>query len=173
MATHQMLDNRDVGVLINGGPTDEYITPGVQERSLLIEFREKTSPPWRMPSGKRARCREITIPDVKRGLTWEEIKLAAKQYTSGQRLVTARLNNGRQMQCYASSENEGIQKIKELLKLSTAEIWPNGARDSGYIDPTPTRRSLPYIVYPCKAVLVWKKRAADLEGREDIAGNIW
>ncbi|MEG4396476.1 hypothetical protein [Microcoleus sp. BROC3] len=173
LATHQMLGNRDVGVLINGTPTDEYITPSVQERSLFIEFREKIAPPWRMPSGKRVRCREITIPDVKRGLTWEEIKRAAKQYTSGQRLVTARLNNGRQVQCYASTENEGLQKIKELLVLSTAEILPNGARDSGYTDPTPRRRSLPYLVYPTKAVLVWKKRAADLEGREDIAGNIW
>lgn len=173
LATHQMLDNRDVGVLINGTPTDDYITPGVQERQLFIEFREKTAPPWKMPSGKRARCREITIPDIKRGLTWDEIKLAAKQYTSGQRLVTARLNNGRQMQCYASTENEGLQKIKELLVLSTAEILPNGARDSGYINPTPRRRSLPYLVYPCKAVLTWKRRAADLQGREDIAGNIW
>ena len=173
MATYQMLGNRDVGVLINGTPVDEYITPGVQERSLFIEFREKSAPPWKMPSGKRARCREITIPDIKRGLTWEEVKLAAKQYTSGQRLVTARLNNGRQMQCYASTESEGLQKIKELLQLSTAEILPNGVRDSGYTDPTPRRRSLPYIVYPCKAVLTWKKRTTDLQGREDIAGNIW
>jgi len=173
MATHQMLGNRDVGVLINGTPVDDIVTPGVQERRLLIEFREKVAPPWKMPNGKRARRREITIPDIKRGLTWEEVKIAAKQYTSGQRLVTARLNNGRQMQCYASTENEGIRKIEELLKLSTAEILPNGVRDSGYTDPTPRRRSLPYIVYPCKAVLVWKKRAADLEGREDIAGNLW
>jgi hypothetical protein len=173
MATHQMLDNRDVGVLINGAPTDEYITPGVQERHLLIEFREKAAPPWKMPNGKKARRRFITVFDIKRGLTWEELKLAAKQYTSGERLVTARLNNGRQMQCYANTENEGIQKIKELLVLSTAEILPNGVRDSGYTDPTPRRRSLPYLVYPSKAVLVWKKRAADLQGREDIAGNIW
>jgi hypothetical protein len=173
LATHQMLGNRDVGVLINGTPVDEYITPGVQERRLLIEFREKAAPPWTMPNGKKARRRFITVFDVKRGLTWEELKLAAKQYTSGQRLVTARLNNGRQMQCYASTENEGIQKIKELLVLSTAEILPNGVRDSGYTDPTPRRRSLPYLVYPSKAVLVWKKRATDLQGREDIAGNIW
>ncbi|MEG4066254.1 hypothetical protein QUA42_02680 [Microcoleus sp. Pol11C2] len=173
LATHQMLGNRDVGILINGMPTDNYITPGVQERRLLIEFREKPAPPWKMPSGKRARCREITVFDVKRGLTWEEIKFAAKQYTSGQRLVTARLNSGHQMQCNASTENEGLQKIKELLKLSTAEILPNGVRDSGYTDPTPRRRALPYLVYPCKAVLTWKKRASDLEGREDIAGNIW
>ncbi|MEG3907316.1 hypothetical protein QT979_08595 [Microcoleus sp. w2-18bC1] len=173
LATHQMLGNRDVGVLINGTPTDEYITPGVQERILRIEFREKTAPPWKMPNGKAARHRYITIPDIKRGLTWEEVKLAAKQYTSGQRLVTARLNNGRQMQCYASTENEGIQKIKELLVLSTAEILPNGVRDSGYTDPTPRRRSLPYLAYPSKAVLVWRRRAVDLQGREDIAGNIW
>lgn len=173
MATHQLLGNRDVGVLINGTPVDDTVTPGVQERRLIIEFKEKTAPPWVMPDGKRARKRQITVFDVKRGLTWEEVKIAAKQYTSGQRLVNARLNNGHQMQCYASTENEGLQKIKELLKLSTAEILPNGVRDSGYVDPTARRRSLPYIVYPCKAVLVWKKRAADLEGREDIAGNVW
>jgi hypothetical protein len=173
MATHQMLGNRDVGVLINGTPVDDTVTPGVQERRLIVEFKEKTAPPWVMPDGKRARKRQITVFDVKRGLTWEEVKIAAKQYTSGQRLVNARLDNGHQMQCYASTENEGLQKIKELLKLSTAEILPNGVRDSGYVDPTARRRELPYLVYPSKAVLVWKKRSPDLDGREDIAGRLW
>jgi hypothetical protein len=173
MATHQMLANRDVGVLINGTPVDDTVTPGVQERSLIIEFKEKTAPPWVMPDGKRARKRQIKVFSVKRGLTWEEVKLAAKQYTSGQRLVNARLTDGQQMQCYASTENEGLQKIKELLKLSTAELLPNGVRDSGYVDPTARRRELPYLVYPSKAVLIWKKRSPDLEGREDTAGNTW
>ncbi|WP_293356290.1 MULTISPECIES: hypothetical protein, partial [unclassified Microcoleus] len=173
LATHQMLGNRDVGVLINGTPVDEYLRPGVQERRLTIEFKEKTAPPWKMPDGKRARKRQVTIFDIKRGLTWEEVKLAAKQYTSGQRLITAQLNNGRQMQVYAGTENEGVQKIKELLKLSTAEILPNGIRDSGYVDPTSRRRELPYLVYPAKAVLLWRKRSTDLDGREDLAGNIW
>ena len=173
MATHQMLGSRDVGVLINGTPVDEYLRPGIQERRLTIEFKEKQQPPWTMPDGKRARKRQITIFDVKRGLTWEEVKLAAKQYTSGQRLVTAQLNNGRQMQVYAGTENEGIQKIKELLRLSTAEILPNGVRDSGYVDPTSRRRALPFIVYPTKAVLLWRKRSTDLDGREDLAGNLW
>jgi len=173
MATHQMLANRDVGVLINGNPVDDTVTPGVQERRLVIEFKEKSAPPWIMPDGKRARKRQITVFSVKRGLTWEEVKLAAKQYTSGQRLVNARLDNGHQMQCYASTENEGLQKIKELLKLSTAELLPNGTRDSGYLNPTARRRELPYLVYPCKAVLVWKKRSPDLQGREDVAGQTW
>ncbi len=173
LATHQMLGNRDVGVLINGTPVDEYLRPGVQERRLTIEFKEKTAPPWTMPDGKRARKRQVTIFDVKRGLTWEEVKLAAKQYTSGQRLITAQLNNGRQMQVYAGTENEGVQKIKELLKLSTAEILPNGVRDSGYVDPTSRRQALPYLVYPAKAVLLWRKRSTDLDGREDLAGNVW
>jgi len=173
MATHQMLGNRDVGVLINGTPVDDTVRPGTQERRLMIEFKEKTSPPWVMPDGKRARRRQITVFDIKRGLTWEEVKLAAKQYTSGQRLVNAQLNNGHQMQVYASTENEGLGKIKELLKLSTAEILPNGVRDSGYVDPTTRRRELPYLVYPAKAVLVWKKRSPDLDGREDINGRVW
>jgi hypothetical protein len=77
LATHQMLGNRDVGVLINGTPVDDTITPGIQERRLVIEFKEKTAPPWVMPDGKRARKRQITVFSVKRGLTWEEVKLAA------------------------------------------------------------------------------------------------
>jgi hypothetical protein len=173
MAMHQMLGSRDVGVLINGTPVDETITPGVQERRLVVEFREKTAPPWIMQDGKRARKRQITVFDIKRGLSWEEVKLAAKQYTSGQRLVNARLDNGHQMQCYASTEDEGLQKIKELLKLSTAELLPNGVRDSGYVNPTARRRELPYLVYPAKAVLVWKKRSPNLDGREDVNGHLW
>lgn len=173
MATHQMLGSRDVGILINGTPVDDTVRPGTQERRLIVEFKEKSAPPWVMPDGKRARKRQVTTFDIKRGLSWEEVKLAAKQYTSGQRLVNAQLDNGHQMQIYASTENEGLQKIKELLKLSTAEILPNGVRDSGYVDPTTRRRQLPYLVYPTKAVLVWKKRSPDLDGREDINGRLW
>jgi hypothetical protein len=173
LATHQMLGNRDVGVLINGTPVDNTVTPGTQERTLKIEFREKTAPPWVMPDGKRARKREITVFSVKRGLTWEEVKLAAKQYTSGERLVNARLDNGHQMQCYASTEDEGLQKIKELLKLSTAELLPNGVRDSGAVNPSSQVRELPYLVYAAKAVLVWKKRSPNLDGRQDAAGRVW
>jgi hypothetical protein len=77
------------------------------------------------------------------------------------------------MQCYASTEDEGLQKIKELLKLSTAEILPNRVRFSGYVNPTARRRELPYLVYPCKALLIWKKRSTDLDGREDGAGQHW
>jgi hypothetical protein len=29
------------------------------------------------------------------------------------------------------------------------------------------------LVYPSKAVLVWKKRSPDQDGREDLAGNSW
>jgi hypothetical protein len=70
-------------------------------------------------------------------------------------------------------KTKDCKKIKELLKLSTAELLPNGVRDSGYVDPTARRRELPYLVYPSKAVLVWKKRSPDLDGREDTAGQLW
>jgi hypothetical protein len=173
LATHQMFRNRDVGVLINGSPTDEYIRPGVVERRMIIEFKEKPTPPWVMPDGKRARKRQITIFDIKRGLTWKEVKLAANPYNSGQVLITAQLDNKQQMQAYGATANSALQKIEELLKLSTAELLPNGVRESNYVQATPRRESLPYIVYPSKAVLVWKKKSTDLTGREDLAGTLW
>jgi hypothetical protein len=173
LATHQMFRNRDVGVLINGSPTDQYIRPGVVERRMIIEFKEKPTPPWVMPDGKRARKRQITIFDIKRGLTWEEVKLAAKPYSSGGILVTAQLDNKQQMQANGATANSALRKIEELLKLSTAELLPNGIRESGYVEPTSRRQALPYIVYPSKAVLVWKKKSTDLSGREDLTGTLW
>jgi hypothetical protein len=173
LATHQMFGNRDVGVLINGSPTDEYIRPGVVERRMIIEFKEKPTPPWVMPDGKRARKRQITIFDIKRGLTWEEVKLAAKPYSSGQILVTAQLDNKQQMQANGATANAALRKIEELLKLSTAELLPNGVRESSYVEPTSRRQAQPYIVYPSKAVLVWKKKSTDLSGREDLTGTLW
>jgi len=172
LATHQMFRNRDVGVLINGSPTDEYIRPGVVERRMIIEFKEKPTPPWVMPDGKRARKRQITIFDIKRALTWEEVKLAAKPYSSGQVLITAQLDNKQQMQAYGATANSALLKIEELLKLSTAELLPNGVRESGYVQPTARRQAQPYIVYPSKAVLIWKKKST-LSGREDLAGTLW
>ena len=173
MATHQMLGNRDVGVLINGTPVDEFIRPQFQERRLIIEFREKEQPPWLLSTGKRARKKQITIPDVERGLTWEKVKLAAKKFTAGDTLVNVPLNNGRQMQVYAATESEGMQKIEELLKLSTAELLPRAARGSSYVNPSAARRVLPYIVYPAKAVLTWRRRSEDLEGRIDLLDQVW
>jgi hypothetical protein len=173
LATHQMFRNRDVGVLINGSPTDEYIRPGVVERRLIIEFKEKPTPPWVMPDGKRARKRQITIFDIKRGLTWEEVKLAAKPYSSGQTLITAQLDNKQQMQAYGATANAALRKIEELLKVSTAELLPKGARESSYVEATARRQKLPYIVYPSKAVLIWKRKSSDLTGREDLAGDLW
>jgi hypothetical protein len=126
-----------------------------------------------MPDGKRARKRQITIFDIKRGLTWEEVKLAAKPYSSRQVLITAQLDNKQQMQAYGATANSALLKIEELLKLSTAELLPNGVRESSYVQATPRRQALPYIVYPSKAVLVWKKKSTDLSGREDLAGNLY
>jgi hypothetical protein len=140
---------------------------------MIIEFKEKPTLPWVMPDGKRAR-RTTDNHFRRKARTYvgrSQISDQALQQRSSINYCTVR-------QQAADASLRGYSefssaKIEELLKLSTAELLPNGVRESGYVEATPRRQALPYIVYPSKAVLVWQKKSTDSTGREDLAGHLW
>ena len=119
--TQRLLYNRDVGEII-GQPHSEWIKARPQLRQLTIVFRSRERPPWRHTNGKRCREASYTIPDVRKGLTWEEIKRAASPFTWGKFRATANLDNQRQMAVYGTSEAEAKKKLLQLAQLSDAKI---------------------------------------------------
>lgn len=161
VSNHQLIYNRDVGQ-IAGIPEQDYLTPRPQRRKLKVIFKSKEKPPWRLDNGSIAKTVESSIPDVKRGLTWEKLKRNIKKYTWGEFRVTAILNTGRQMTVYGASSSEAETQLKALAALSDSTIIRiTGGRD---IQNDPRRKKLPTLVYPAYAKLIL--------GNIDAQGNV-
>lgn len=152
IVSHQLIHNRDVGQ-IAGMPERDYVSPMPQRRKLKVIFRGKETPPWTTPDGKISKTVEVNIPDIKYGLTWQELKNTVKSYTWGKYQVTAHLSNGRQMRVFAVSYKEGEEQCYEYIKLSTAEIlrFHHGVAATDH--PDPKQRKIPTRVYPAYATL--------------------
>ncbi|MGL5872848.1 MAG: hypothetical protein ACRC2R_10855 [Xenococcaceae cyanobacterium] len=166
--TYALVHNRDVGQII-GQPYEDWYRAKPQRRFMEIIFKSKEKPPWREGDGKRASEYSFSIPDVKAGLTWNEIKTAAKKYTWGEMRVWADLDNGRQLVINASTKAEGISKIKELATLTTAKILKFSS--SSEEDPPPERKKKATMAYPCYANLTIRKPTIVGEGIATIDGQ--
>lgn len=153
IASHQLIHNRDVGQ-IAGVPEADVVRPVPQRRKMKIIFRSKQAPPWKLENGETSATVEMSIPDVKKGTTWQDIKSTVKKYTWGKYYVTALLDNGRQMRCYCVSYSEGEKQINEALKLSTATLVKFFHGVVATDDPNPAKRKVPTLVYPAFAKLI-------------------
>lgn len=168
LVQHRLLYNRDVGAIV-GQPEQEWARARPQLRQLTIVFRSQETPPWRSKDGKPARQATYSIPDVRKGLSWQEIKRAANPFTWGRFRATAQLDNQRQMACYGSNETEAKRKLKELLQLSTAEILTLSTTQE---EDRPTKlKKDPIRMYPAYATLLARKNSIS-GGRVDISGAV-
>jgi hypothetical protein len=117
----KLLHNRDIGQIV-GMPVEEWRRAKPHTRTVSIIFRDKKEAPWRHPNGSRCREASYSIPDVKLGVSWQDVKAAADAYTWGKFRATANLDNGRQMAVYGGTPQDAENKLKKLMKLSTAKI---------------------------------------------------
>jgi hypothetical protein len=159
---HRLLHNRDIGEIV-GQPLQEAIRARPQLRQLTIVFRDRPRPPWRHADGRRCREACYAIPDAKIGLTWREIKNVADAYMWGKYRATANLNNSRQMAVYGATEAEAKAKLRELLRLSTAEILTLSVTEE---DDRPVKmKKEPTKMYPAFATLLYRRNSTDGNGR--------
>ena len=134
-------------------PERDYVRAVPQRRKLKIVFRSKPTPPWTTIEEGVAKTVECSIPDVKPGTTWAEIKTYCKKFTWGQYYVTAELTNRRQMRCYGVSHAEAKAQILSWINLSSADIVRFYFGQTETEHPDPTRRKYPTLVYPAYAKL--------------------
>jgi hypothetical protein len=166
---HRLLYNRDVGEIV-GQPETEWARARPQLRQLTILFRDKPRPPWKHADGRRCRTATYTIPDVKPGLTWREIKNAADSFMWGKYRATANLNNQRQMAVYGATEAEAKAKLRELLRLSTAEVLTLSVTQE---EDRPIQLKKEAIkMYPSFATLLARRNSIDATGRVTIDNRI-
>ncbi|MBD2100268.1 hypothetical protein [Leptolyngbya sp. FACHB-261] len=124
LTQYQLLENRDVGAIV-GAPLVEAVKGAAMARKLLVTFYSVKTPPWKARDGKELIRATYSIPDVKRSISWEQVKLACgglNGYLWGRFRATAQLSNGRQMQVYGGSETDAEDRLKALLALSEATL---------------------------------------------------
>jgi hypothetical protein len=149
------IQNRDVGA-IAAMPINETIKLSPQLRQMTITYNEHSNAPFTRKGvvGTRA---EISIPDVKAGISWKEVKATTRKFTRGNTFVQCAMDNGRQMSGYFVSESEGKQTIRELAKLSTADIDELSWRAStGEVSAGTHKKT--QVMHPQKASLIYPRR---------------
>lgn len=152
--THKMIENRDVGQIV-GQPVDDYLKAKPQLRKLTIRFQGKEKPPFKDENGNRVKQITYQIPDARQGLTWAEIKTAAKFWTWGKYRCTANLSNGRQMAVYGATPGEAESKLRELKTLTTAEILTLSVTEEK--DRNLKLKKEATVMYPCDATLLVRR----------------
>jgi hypothetical protein len=158
LAQHRLIYNRDVGVIV-GEPAADSLKARPHQRKLSIIFKGVERPPLRKANGDPVQGVTITIPDPKPGLSWNQIKRAAKPYNWGPFRCTAQLTNGRQMAVYGATALEAEEKLRELLDLSRCEISTLGITQQK--DRNPRLKKTVTRVYPYAATLLVRRESVD------------
>lgn len=166
---HRMIHNRDIGQIV-GQPADEWIRAKPHYRQLVILFYAKERPPWRDTTGKMVKRAIYSIPDVKTGVTWQEIKSAAKPFTWGRFRATANLDNGRQMAVYGGSPEEAKKVLNSLMMLSTAKILTLSVTEEE-IRPTRLRKSATKM-YPVYGTLLARRDSVTGRGLPTLDNRV-
>lgn len=157
--TFTFIQNRDVGQIV-GSPVNDYLITRPLMRKMNVIYRNHERPPW---TTRDVKLKEVSyaIPDVKTGLTWQEIKQAAKAYTWGPYRATAKLLNGRQMAVYGATRSDAEDTLLRLLTLSTTSIVSLTVSEERVRHQS--LRKSPVPVYPAFAHLL-VRQSSFLEG---------
>lgn len=158
---YQRMQGRNVGQIVSSS-FQESVRTRPMLRQMVIRFCSKEKPPWVHDDGKAPKYPEIRIPDYKPGLTWNQIKKAAKAFTWGPFRAQAILTNRRQLAVYGQSQAEAVAKLKDIQELSTVEILRLSCSEEL---ETPTKQKKePILVYPYSCKLLFRQNSLDNNG---------
>jgi hypothetical protein len=168
LGTSKLVRNREIGQFV-GTPLIDYVRANPHVRKLSLVFRGKEKPPYRSVDGKLIKTINYNIPDVKIGLTWEQIKLAMQPFEWGKYRCTANLKNGRQMAVYGASPSEAESTLRRLLTLSTTEILTLSITEEK--DRNAKLKKDVVRVFPAYATLLTRQTDGDDPDYVDLEGK--
>jgi len=169
LANHKLIYNRDVGQIV-GQPAPDWARGTFQRRKMTIVFKSKEKPPW-VSATETVREYTCTIPDVKTGLTWKEIKQAANPYTWGKFAAVGHFDNNRSMVVHGATKEQAERKFRELAALSTASLLTLNVAEE--VERNPKLKKQATSIYPAYANLLIRRPTTELAGRTDLDGNNW
>lgn len=154
LSTHQLVDNRDIGTVV-GQPYDEWYGLRPQSRRLTIEFNSKETPPFKDDNNKATKRVQISIPNAKQGISWNNLKLI-KKFTWGNYMARGIFDDRRQMTVWGATASEAKNTLIEMSKFCTNSLIQISVSHPEIQNPT--RRKRPTVVYPVYASMLVRKR---------------
>jgi hypothetical protein len=168
LATHQLVENRDLGVIV-GQPYQDWYGLKPQARKLIIEFRDKEKPPFKDAKKGQTFRVQISIPDAKRGLDWNDLKTKILKYTWGNSWAKVIFDNRRFMTVWGATEKEAEQQAKLLSQLSTLTIIQIST--GTVVTQDLRKKKKPTLVYPCFAQLLVRETVVNPNNSVTIDGK--
>lgn len=169
MNTFTMIYNRDVGNVV-GLTEKEYLKAQPLRRKAHFIFRHRANPPWKDGDGQ-IRDFAYAVPDLKPGVSWVELKAAARPFLWGEYRATANLDNGRQMAIYGGSPNEAENALLRLLTLSTADLITLNVAQEKIRHPSLKKHAT--LIYPAYVHLLVRRDSTDPTDRADLNGGTY
>lgn len=164
----RILGSRELGEWV-GQPAIDYIRAVPHRRKATIIYKSIPGKGFYNPDGTKARTATYAIPDLDAAISWQKLKTATLPYNWGHWRATANLDNGRQMAIYGASKTEALEKLKDLISLSTAEITSLSCTEE--LDRNPKRRKEITRMYPYKMKLLVRRYDPDGSSYVDEHGN--
>lgn len=164
---HRLIGNRSVGNIVATSFDEPQIATPLL-RKLTIFFSDRPKPPWVVinssgGSPKPAKIVQVSIPDIKVGTTWNQIKKAAKFYQWGPFRAVARFTNKRKLSVYGATKAIALEKLNDFLDLSTAVVQSISVIEE---EEVPLKaKKIPTMVYPKSAKLLHRKNSLDNDGK--------
>lgn len=153
LGTHEVIRNRDVGTVV-GQTYDEWYSLKPQSRKLIIEFRGKEKPPFLNSDGTLSQRVQISIPNVKPGVGWTQLK-TIKKFTWGNYMARGVFSDRRQMTVWGSSEAEAKSTLLALAQLSASDLVQLSVSHPEIQNIR--RRKDPTLVFPAYATLLVRR----------------
>lgn len=164
----RVIGNREIGDWV-GQTFDDYTRAMPHKRKATIIFKSIEGKAWYTPYREKAKQCTFNIPDLKPSISWQTLKTVCKPFNWGPHRATAFLDNGRQTAIYGASKHEAIDKLKELMQLSTASIVRLSTTDE---EERPVHmRKYATRMYPFKMKLLVRKYDPDGSSYFDADGK--
>lgn len=145
LANHDLIKNRDLGVLV-GLPYDDWYTAKPQARKLILHYNSKEFPPYVDEDGNLTRRVQVTIPFIKENITWKSLKFTLPTFTWGNYIARGVLQDRVQMTIFGSSEEEARNSLLKLASLSTKSIIQISLSHIDLQHPTRVKKPTPVFV---------------------------
>jgi hypothetical protein len=154
LGNHDLVSNRDIGTVV-GQPYDDWYGLTPQGRRLILEYNAKAKPPFYDDKGKLTKRVQISIPDVKASLSWNDLKYTLLKFTWGNYLARGVFENRRQMTVWGATEAEAKSTLLTLAKLSTKSLIQVSVSHPEVQNIK--RKKKPTLVYVSHATLLIRK----------------
>jgi len=163
--TARQFKSRDLGVVLASDVNNKiHAYPYLQ--GLTVWMCGAEQPPWLLDDGRSAPQFDIKIPNLKKSVTWRDVKIAFRGWSYGNYFCTLFLNNRRTIKFYCVDKLDAQRVAEQLADLTDAEVVQIRGSDALKTDRAFRKDVFP--IYPKKARLLFRDAVIKPDGSFDF-----